>query len=148
MLLVLTSTATVLARQPSQPYVNDTIDAALDECLSAPLGSATTLSMLDCYQTAQTKYEAAIDAAYRTALTHVDSTSAARLRQSQAAWLIFRKNVLAATRAPWTGDRGTIVGLQTAQSEVISLRARILEIDLVWPGFAEGDEPLKIGPTK
>jgi hypothetical protein len=60
----------------------------------------------------------------------------------------FRRDVVAGTHAPWTGDRGTLVELRIAQSEITSLKARILEIDLVWPGFAEGDEPLEIGTEK
>jgi uncharacterized protein YecT (DUF1311 family) len=101
--------------------------------------------MRDCYQAADARYEAALHAAYTTALAHLDAASAARLRQSQASWIAYRKDVRALMQAPWQGDRGTIVPLLMHQSENASLKARILEIDLVWPGFALGDEPLQIG---
>jgi uncharacterized protein YecT (DUF1311 family) len=148
-MLVVGFSVGALARQtpfppPSQPWVDDTIETTLNSCLKQPARS-TTISLEDCYQIAENRYDVAIDVAYRAALKHIDATSAARLRQTQATWLTYRKDVYRLMQAPWSGDRGTIVGSQMAQSEIIAQKARVLEIDLIWPGFAEAEDPLVIG---
>ncbi len=150
-ILVFGSTVDASARQspplppPSQPWVDDTIETALNACLTNPAQSRTTIAIDECYGTAEKHYEAAMGAAYETALKHVDSVTAARLRESQKSWVAFRKDVRAVNGAPWVYDnRGTIIGSLIAQSDDISLKARILQIDLIWPGFALGDEPLEI----
>jgi uncharacterized protein YecT (DUF1311 family) len=132
-------------RSPSQPWVDDTIQTSLDACLHGAAQSGKTRSIENCYTVAENHYDLAVDAAYLAALKHLDAVSAARLRQTQATWLAYRKDVYNLTSAPWSGDRGTIVGSQMSQSEIIAQKARLLEIDLVWPGFAEGDSPLEIG---
>jgi uncharacterized protein YecT (DUF1311 family) len=144
--IVLGLTGVVMAdRPPSQPWVDDTIETALDACLSKAERSGATKSIENCYTIAENRYDVALDVAYRVAVKHIDTTSAARLRQTQATWLTYRKDVYDLIQAPWSGNRGTIVGSQMAQSEIIAQKARILEIKLIWPGFAEGDSPLEIG---
>ena len=146
-LAVLGCTHPSSALSPSTPYVRDNVGTKLDACLHDP-ATKTTIDISKCYDTARTAYASALDAAFAKALAHLDATSAERLRTSEKSWEAYRKDETHAEQGPWVTGRGTIVGSQIAQVDVAALKQRIIEIDLLWPGLAVGDQPLEIGMTR
>lgn len=129
------------ARAAEHPSLPDPVAAALDRCLAKP-STESTLDVRDCYRTAARGYETRIASTYASILKHVDPASQSLVRNSQQAWLAYRNRVLAVDRGSWTGDRGTIVGIEIDEANVSALRARLVELRVVWPGFAGEDASL------
>ncbi len=125
------------ARAAEHPSLPDPVAAALDHCLAKP-STQSTLDIRDCYRSAARGYESRIASTYASISKHVDPASQSLVRRSQQAWLAYRSRVFAVDRGGWTGDRGTIVGIEIDQANVSALRARLVELRVVWPGF-EGE---------
>jgi len=112
----------------------DPMNDALHNCLKAPR-TKSTIDIRECYATAERAYEAHLTKTYAGVLKHVDPKSRALISASQEAWLAYRKRTFAAQLGPWSGSRGTYIGIATDEMDVAAVRQRLIELYMIWPGF-------------
>jgi len=124
------------ARADEHPPLADPVHARLDACLVHRQNGSTTLELRECYLTAERAYERRLAETFTGVLGHVDGRTRAEVRASQAAWIAYRKRVQMAQRAPWAERRGVLVSIDLDEANLAAVRARLLELRMIWPGFS------------
>ncbi|MEZ0132118.1 MULTISPECIES: lysozyme inhibitor LprI family protein [Novosphingobium] len=106
----------------------DSTAIALSHCLDEPANSSTA-GQTGCVTTAERRYDARMNAAYRILMGRLPAASASRLRESQRAWLLFRDAERKAQAELFGQRRGTMfVPMEAdASATMIGDRARLLE---------------------
>lgn len=126
------TTALALALVASLPAVADPAEdqtaAALSRCL-ALAANASTAGQVECEATALRNYDRRMNLAYAALLRRLPAAAAARLRQTQRAWIAYRDAETASRAALYATRQGTMYVPMAADAAatVVGDRARLLE---------------------
>lgn len=110
----------------------DPLDAALDACLAKPEGSSTP-GMVECTGDAIRAWDKRLNEVYLQVMAGLDPKSRDLLRASQRRWVAFREAEHEAMGGPWRQDRGTIIRVLTANTDLSAIKERAQELQLYGP---------------
>ncbi len=105
----------------------DPIDAALTTCLDAPDGQST-MGMIACADQAYEAWDKELNIAYAALLDGMDKDSAAKLKEAQRKWVVYRDGEFAFQEGAWTEDLGSLIRVTLALARADIVRARVLTL--------------------
>ncbi len=91
------------------------LDSALQHCLNR---EATTIGLSQCYDSAYQGWDKEMNVQYKNLLTKLNSEQKVKLRSAQRDWLSYRDSWLAATKAWYLAQQGTMVNLSIGAQAV------------------------------
>ncbi len=91
------------------------LDSALQRCLNK---ESTTLGLSQCYDSAYQGWDKEMNVQYKNLLTRLNSEQKVKLRSAQRDWLSYRDSWLAATKAWYLAQQGTMVNLSIGAQAV------------------------------
>ena len=117
---------------PALAADQDPIDKAFDACLAKPEG-ASTLGMVECTGAAIEAWDKRLNEVYQRVMAGLDPKSQELLRASQRRWVAFREAEHEAMGGPWREDRGTIIRVLAANTDLSAIKERVRELELYGP---------------